>query len=572
MKSLIHILLTVSIVLVSQLSYSQNDSIIDEIEARGKGKRVIKSTPKSALTPKLIENEDKTQIKSDFLFHEYKASSELQLQPIKAASIKIDKGIDKLKRGYVKAGIGMYTTPLLEVYYNSLRSKKSSWGVHGRHISSNFTTKNQGFSGLSENQASAFYQYFNRKNYWKGTVNYQRDANHFYGYSQLEDSASFDKASTLQVFNNIGANVMTSTFDNDTGDINYVGSLGYYNYSDNYSTMENNVLLDIKGSKMVNSEIYGVDFGVDFNSYKSVESTPFGAQPLVAPTVTTINNTIVKVLPNISTSGKKWYVRAGIGIYADIQDKTNFHFYPNIEAKYNFLDIFIPYIGVNGGLKRNSFKSLTQENPFLLSQVNLQNTNTKYNVYAGVRGSISNTLTFNLQAARKKIFGQGLFYNDTTFSIQNKMNVLYDTMDVTELNAQFTYQLQEKFRLILKGKYSFFSPLNQEHVWNIPALDITFGGVYDLADKILVRADIFFIGDRKAKSLTFIEGAELNNDNSYTINQKAFVDFNLGFEYRYSKNISAFLNFNNIIGQKYLRYHLYPVQGINILGGATFRF
>ncbi|MGB1040418.1 MAG: hypothetical protein ACPGVD_06065 [Flavobacteriales bacterium] len=571
MKLLIHIFITVSILMVGQVGLSQNDSIIDEIEARGKGKRVIKSTPKSSLSPKLIENEDKTQIKSDFLFYEYTASSEFQLQPIKAAKLSIDRGLDKLKRGYVKAGIGMYTTPLLEVYYNSLRSKKSSWGIHGRHISSSFTTKNQGFSGLSENKAGAFYQHYNRKNYWRGSVNYERDVNHFYGFALPEDS-TYDRASTKQAFNNIGASIMTSTFDTDTGDINYVGSLGYYNYSDQYSSMENNVLLDIKGSKMINSEIYGVDFGVDFNNYSSIEQTPFGEKPQESLKGTTNNNTIVKVVPNITTSGKKWYVRAGIGIYADIQDKTNFHFYPNIEAKYNFLDIFIPYLGVNGGLQRNSFKSLSQENPFILSQVNLQNTNTKYNVYGGIRGSITNTLTFNLQAARKKIFGQALFYNDTTYSFQNRMDVLYDTMDVTELNAQFTYQLQEKFRLILKGKYSFFSPLNQEHVWNIPALDITFGGVYDLADKILVRADIFFIGDRKAKSLTFIEGAELNNDNSYTINQKAFVDFNLGFEYRYSKSISAFLNFNNIIGQKYLRYHLYPVQGINILGGATFRF
>jgi hypothetical protein len=56
------------------------------------------------------------------------------------------------------------------------------------------------------------------------------------------------------------------------------------------------------------------------------------------------------------------------------------------------------------------------------------------------------------------------------------------------------------------------------------------------------------------------------------VNQNAFFDFNLGFEYRYNKSISAFLNFNNIIGQKYQVYNQFPVQGINILGGATLRF
>jgi hypothetical protein len=286
----------------------------------------------------------------------------------------------------------------------------------------------------------------------------------------------------------------------------------------------------------------------------------------------TVNNTLIKVVPNITTSGKKWYARVGLGIFVDVNDKTSFHFYPNAEAKYSFHDIFVPYIGINGGLERNSFRSLTNENPFLLSQVTLQNTNTRYNVYAGVRGSISNKVSFNAQVARKSVYGNALYYNDTTYSIQNKMDVLYDSMDVTEISAQVMYDQTDKLRVYVNGKYSFFSPLNQEHVWNTPALDITVGGIYDLADKILVRADAYFLGTRKAKSLVYVDGAETNSDNTYSINLKPIIDFNLGFEYRYNKSISAFLNFNNIISRKYQQYYLYPVQGINIMGGATLRF
>ena len=570
MKRIVQKSLFIFISLYAFQGFAQNDTIIEEIDAIGKGKRSIKPTPKAGLIPTLIEDTSKTQLKSEFVFYEYTAPSELQLEPISPAKLKVIQPLDKLKRGYVKGGIGMYTTPLAEIYYNSLRSRNSSWGVQGRHISSNSSLKNTGFSGLSENKASAYYQHFTKKSYWKGELNYKRDANHFYGFN-FEDTA-IEKESINQAFNNFGARVSTSTFDTDSGELNYSGSLAYYNYSDKYNAQENNVLLDFNAKKLINSEQYSLDFGVDFNNYKSQEDISMNPLVSVVPDPITTNNTIVKVIPSVITSGKKWYVKAGIGVFADIQDKTKFHFYPEIEAKYNFLDIFIPYIGINGGLERNSFKSFTQDNPFLLSQVNLKNTNTRYNIYAGVRGSISNAISFNVQVARKSIYGQALFVTDTLYSIGNKMNVLYDSMDVTEVTAQVMYDKSEKLRVFLKGKYSFFSPLNQAHVWNIPALDITLGGVYDLADKILVRSEVYFIGERKARVNIPGEGVTLESDGSYSVNLKAFVDFNLGFEYRYSKTISAFVNFNNLISQRYLMYYQYPVQGINIMGGATFRF
>ena len=385
-----------------------------------------------------------------------------------------------------------------------------------------------------------------------------------------------DNNSIRQIFNTIGGGVNFKSYYKDSGDINFDGTLNYINFSDNFEARENNVLLDVKGQKIINTEVYRVDFGVDFNNYQSFAETPInngGVVPLPSPRwADVVNNTIIKVNPKIITARKKLYASFGVGIFADAQDNTKFHFYPDINVKYSFLDIFVPYLGITGGLERNSFKSLTTDNPFLLSQVELQNTNTKYNVYGGIRGSVSDKISFNARIARKKIEAQALFVSDTTYSIENKFDVIYESLDVTELNAQLTYLQNDKLRIIFQGQYNFFNPLNEDYLWNNSPIELTLGGVYDLADKILVRADIFFVGQRKAKSLIFVEGAELNKDNTYAVNQSAFVDFNLGFEYRYNKNISAFLNFNNLIGQRYLRYYKYPVQGINIMGGATLRF
>ena len=43
------------------------------------------------------------------------------------AKIEIKDPLDKLYRGYLKAGIGMYLSPLVDLHYNSERTKYNKW-------------------------------------------------------------------------------------------------------------------------------------------------------------------------------------------------------------------------------------------------------------------------------------------------------------------------------------------------------------------------------------------------------------------------------------------------------------
>jgi len=53
---------------------------------------------------------------------------------------------------------------------------------------------------------------------------------------------------------------------------------------------------------------------------------------------------------------------------------------------------------------------------------------------------------------------------------------------------------------------------------------------------------------------------------------KGIFDANLGLEYRYTKKLSAFINFNNIGAVRYQRWEDYPTQRFNVLGGLTYSF
>ncbi|MFT5970125.1 MAG: outer membrane receptor protein involved in Fe transport, partial [Flavobacteriales bacterium] len=51
-----------------------------------------------------------------------------------------------------------------------------------------------------------------------------------------------------------------------------------------------------------------------------------------------------------------------------------------------------------------------------------------------------------------------------------------------------------------------------------------------------------------------------------------FIDGNLGLEYRYSNNLTAFINANNLLGNNYNLWEGYQSQAFNILGGFTYKF
>jgi len=164
-----------------------------------------------------------------------------------------------------------------------------------------------------------------------------------------------------------------------------------------------------------------------------------------------------------------------------------------------------------------------------------------------------------------------IFGMDSTYSYGNKFTVLYDTLSRTTISGQLAYQKLEKIKAYGKVEYFAYGSGRKEFAWHKPDFKLTLSGTYDLADKILVRANVFVIGNRKTYSYSAMEGVEATND-KYIYSLKPFVDANLGFEYRYNKKLSAYINFNNFAGKKYNKWTAYPVQGFNLLGGVTLAF
>lgn len=491
---------------------------------------------------------------------------------IDPAKLKIQPTLDKLYKFYAKAGVGMYTSPLAEIYFNDGYNKKGTYGLHAKHFSSQGSDKQKSYNGFSDNEIDGYGKIFINKFEIGGSAEYKRNVVYYYGRNP--DTTDIARDSIRQRFNYISGKAYIGTFYPDSDKINHREDLRYYYFDDVLGAVEHNVLATSAISKRINKEIFGGDIAFDFNSFSPTATFPGCLNCFdLGQTAAAQNNALIRLNPHVMTNTGDLHIKVGLSIWADI-DKVDgkFRFYPDLEARYSlFNDVFVPYIGITGKTVRNSYRSLTNENPFVMSLMELRNTNQKFRIYGGFRGTISSTISFNAKADYLIAKDLPLFVTDTVYSNENRFAVIYDDIDVLSLSGQIMWQKSEKLKLLMRGEFFSYSTGNEWKAWGMPGFNVTSGFIYDMFDKIMVRADLFVVGKRFARSLSPVDGVTVDHG-VYPVELKPYVDFNLGVEYRYTKRLSAFINFNNIVSKKYQYWYNYPVQGINILGGVTYSF
>ena len=75
----------------------------------------------------------------------------------------------------------------------------------------------------------------------------------------------------------------------------------------------------------------------------------------------------------------------------------------------------------------------------------------------------------------------------------------------------------------------------------------------------------------KADFYAFGNGYHLLKGNTYAMN-KPGNDLSAGAEFKINKRFSAWLDVNNILNNKYQRWHNYEVYGLNLVGGLKVSF
>jgi hypothetical protein len=553
--------------------FAQGDVFVFDVS----GLRKVEPAFRITQNPKIIDTTIATKL-TDYPLLVIQFPTEIELETIPAAKIRTAEKLEQLYAFYAKVGVGTELMPLGEFYFDSKRSRKYMYGAHVKHLSSFGNMKNYAPSTFDRTRLN-LYSGINESNYTlRGDVHYNNQGLHYYGWQIPTDSVSRDSIS--QRYHDAGGSFSFASHKKDSANLNY--KVGFdYNYFGAKSP-EADTLKDWKGREnyiavtssawyKLGKEIYAAELGVRYNGYR------YGIKDgslSVLDTALFLNNTVVNLKPTISTylQNDRFKATIGFDFVIDAHQRTKAYIYPVAEVKYSmFNDIFIPYIGLRGGLKQNTYRGLTRENEFVLTNLALRNENTQIDFYGGIKGTLSKRMSFNAAASFATVRDKALFVTDTTYSIGNKFNVIYDTLRIATIEGSLSYQFNEKIKIDGLGRYNSYMLNNNAFAWNLPRLQFMVRGHYNLFDKFIVNLDLNMEEGRKA--LVYAAGDKVTEVDGQFVRDLGFLtDVNLGLEYRYNKRISAFIQFNNLASQRYFRWFDYPVQVFQVMGGITARF
>jgi hypothetical protein len=474
---------------ISSISFGQNGQ--EELTHTSTATREVSPSYRITENPQIIDTVVPIP-KFEYPLLNRSMKTSITTQSIAASKIKIVDKLDKLYPGYIKLGLGNYTMPMGELYYNATRNRRVNYGIHAKHLSSFGRIKGYAPTQFDNTNAKLFGDFFLRGHILETEANWLNHGYHYYGI----ENDSLPKDSLRNRVGNYQGQVHFSNFTKrDSAKLLYKFKLdyGYFHeflpdsVTESLNARESNFGIGTEWKYKHELNVFALEADFRYNSYKFGES----AGVLLAPFKKEENNHILHLRPTISSYRFNDKLKAEVGFDLNFDLAANTVFKPLVvaNAKYSLLDgMFIPYIGLDGGLKQNTFNSLNRGNEFINSSVDLRNTKT-FRLYAGIKGTLSKKMSFNIEGHTSKLTDMALYFNDTIFSNQYKFNVLYDDVSVIGVGGSLTFQSSEKLKIDAMLDYNKYITTKEAYAWYLPEVKFTLRGAYNLYDKIYAKLD-----------------------------------------------------------------------------------
>lgn len=466
-------------------------------------------------------------------------------QPIslKPLGLMQDTGLQLGIRNYAKIGFGNFTTPYIAAAVSFGDGKKSLANIYGNYISSKGKIDNQDFSEL---QIKGTGSYFSEKNEIYGSAGINARQYHQYGYDhKLQAFIDEDIRRKYQDFT-VAAGLKNISV-NDLN-INYNPNVEAHIFSRENIIDESTLILDAPVEKK---------FGESVSIKLAAKADITNFTNKATSVNTNITNNLFQVAPELVYYSDKFTFHGGA---TPSWDNGVLSVLPNVYGEAQLQNkVLIVQAGWVGRFIKNSFRSLSTINPYMADPTFLLNTK-EVQYYGGIKATVGKHFSFNAKAAFITYNNMPLFINDPndrkSFLITNerKMNALH-------LHGDMSVVSQDKFTLTAGLDVNTYTGLKDNaNAWHLIPLQLTGSFRWNAFKQVLLKADLFAFSGTPAISNTNTE-----------IKLKG-TDLSAGGEFKINKKFSAWLDFNNILDNKYQRFNNYPVYGLNVIGGIIVHF
>ena len=494
------------------------------------------------------------------------------------------EGVERTKKArmfnnYATLGFGSYGTVNGELFVNQELGDNDYVGGMFRHLSSQ-----GGISGveLDDKFYDTSIDLTYGSNYkdlsWNVDLGYQNQIYNWYGLpAEFGNSlSSNDRANLISsidpqhTYNNFSAGGKIAF----TEGILNKASVKFNHFSDSFGSVENRFYVKPTLQFDAFDQFVKTNFIVDYvggsfeNNYTNNNLTELK-----------YGYTNLGVEPSFVVQQDDWTLNIGAGLYYSI-DKENsdnqFFVYPQINASYKVVgDLMIFYAGAEGGLQQNSYSDFANQNTFLSPTLGIKPTDKQYDVFAGLKGRLTNNVSYNVKGSYKNERNKALFKSNdysenasnSAYGFGNSFQVVYDDMRTLSLTGDLKAAFSENVSVGIGGTFNSYTNDVQQEAWNLPEIQLNANVDFNITPKWYAGATVFYVGERK----------DLQSNTRFVVNNtpitlESYFDANAHVGYKYNDRLTAFVRANNIGSQAYQKWLNYEVQSFQIMVGANYKF
>lgn len=579
-----HLYLSTTIALVAvQVSFSQvkDENIGSEVVNIVKPYTpTISDAFKVKETP-VMEDEDNTQ-KEEIQYNIFSFPVASTFTPAKGKAAAVDKTErEKLYRNYATLGFGNYPTINAELFITENFGRNSYIGGMLRHLSSQGGIKDAVLDDKYYNTSlDVTYGSRERNMSWNIDLGVKNQIYNWYGLPTENiffDEAAIQAIDPQQSYNTIalgGKLNMEKSFFKEA-------SLQFKRFSDAFGSGENRFWVKPNFDFDVMNQKIKANFVLDYVGGNFEKMYDFDSE-------IKYSNIIFGTKPSILYQQDDLSVQIGAGVFYTTgkingESDGKIFVYPNVKASYKIVgDLLIGYAGAEGGLNQNSYADFVDQNPFVSPTLFIAPTDNKYDIYVGLKGKLANSVAFNIRGSYNNDDNKAMFVsneyilgntNTEGYANGNSFDVLYDNVKTLSIFGELKADFSKHFALGINGTYNNYSTELANDAYNLPQLKVGMSLDFDITEKWYAGTNIFFVGERK--DLVTTQDDLAINPGTFAqkeITLDSYFDLNAHVGYKYNNRLTAYLKGNNLANQQYNRWANFPVQGIQIMLGANYKF
>lgn len=539
---IVTILSTVSLVAIAQKDTTKTQTIDITSSFKPVLRNAVKinlygtQLPADTSRPALSYN-----IPSQNLFYAYQP---ITLRPL---ALQQDTNLYLGGRNFVKAGFGSLSTPFLSAGISLGDGRKSLINFYGDYIGSKGSDiKYQDYSMLNvKATASAF----TKNNEIYGAATLRRDDYNLYGYDHVLHN--YEKKDIRQQMQDVGLVVgIRNTGVNNVG-VNYNPSvqLNFFNNKNKVNETTITALIPVEKK-------WGDDFNFKVALKAEIANYATQSQALID---TNFNNNLIQLMPAIEYKTDIIKLHGG---FTPVWNNGDFSWIPNVYAEARLAEnLFLLQAGWVGRFVQNTYRNLISQNPYLLP-ISLINNTKEVEFYGGLKASIAKHFNVSAKAGLVRYTDLPLFVNDVDndekgFLVSNESKI-----NNFRIHGDISYINQEKFNLTAGLTFNGYTGMkDNDKAWHRVPMEFNASLRWWPLKNLMLKSDMFIYNGGKY----LMPGGDAGT-------LPGAADLSAGAEFRINKQFSAWFDVNNILNDKYERWHNYQVYGLNFLGGIKINF